>query len=214
MTLNGNRRRTDLSHPVAGVVYGDLTVIGFRGRDSSGGAVWAFRCSCGRTLKKSARNVVNPNGQAARHCGCKRVWTPPRRCPNSDYRGRNERIIDLSELGLTYGGIAAVLGLTRCTVAGVLRKYRQTAIHDSMTDGHARPEELPDDGHYGHLVRTVLRTYSEQHGIEFAPDQTELVKDMVNRLSPNAKPSYVITAIMMSVQIVTGRLIQVELPNE
>ena len=95
-------------------------------------------------------------------------------------------------------------------VGGALLSFPERGVggvvHRTMTNITG---ELPDDGNYGHFVRTTLALYGEKHGIEVTDDQIARVRDQVNLLPPNADGFAVIMAVTASAACVTGQVIQI-----
>jgi hypothetical protein len=116
------RIRRDLSNPIAGQQFGDLTVIGFHGRDVWGRAIWNFQCKCGTKVKIRANFVVSLGRQkSCKHCSYRNAIRarPPQR--NAD---RNGALVSRFAAGRSFNAIAKECGVTRNIVAGAIHRAR------------------------------------------------------------------------------------------
>lgn len=62
---------------ITGQMFGQLTVLGFAGKDKNGGSMWRCRCSCGNDLVVYGGNLKNGNTTS---CGCKTREIVCKRC--------------------------------------------------------------------------------------------------------------------------------------
>ena len=117
--------RTDRSKPPIGAKFGKLTVLEFGGRTRHGVALWRCKCDCDRITLPRANAVANGRSTQCKSCAARQVLLRGSNVRNEE---RDAAFALLFSQGQSFGDIASVFDVTRSTVAGAIKRYRDKGL--------------------------------------------------------------------------------------
>lgn len=111
-------QRIDYVNPPVGTRYGRLTVLGFGGRYQGRNPKWHCRCECGRETYSQAYKVAKGLTRQCKSCASAAIVVQP------IHAERDAAFVEKFAEGRTFSQIATLHKVSRSTVAGAIKRFK------------------------------------------------------------------------------------------